>query len=218
MQPSRSRPAQPAGGPAHLAPPPLSSSSPTGGRRVPDARAPPRRATSSLPACLSSPRRSGWTGRRHATPRTSLPLSHSSPSPGSLSPDRPNAPVATARRSRSHRAPREHLSSPRAPPRRRLPPRRATHLRTASIAAIDIVFLLGLRRPPPSIRRHQIFPDPAVLLCVIAMSISTVPHHGRSLSPPSMSPSPSRPASAQTKPPSALLRSEEHTSELQSQN
>ncbi len=99
--------------PSPPGPPPLSSSSPTGGRRVPDARAPPRRATSSLPACLSSPRRSGWTGRRHATPRTSLPLSHSSPSPGSLSPDRPNAPVATARRSRSHRAPREHLSRPR---------------------------------------------------------------------------------------------------------
>ena len=54
--------------------------------------APPRRATSSLPACLSSPRRSGWTGRRHATPRTSLPLSHSSPSPGSLSPSHTRAP------------------------------------------------------------------------------------------------------------------------------
>ena len=34
---------------------------------------------------------------------------------------------------------------------------------------------------------------------------SAVSHHGRSLSPPSMSPSPSRPASAQTKPPFALL-------------
>ena len=33
---------------------------------------------------------------------------------------------------------------------------------------------------------------------------STAPHHGRSLSPPSMSPSPSRPASAQTEHPIAL--------------
>ena len=69
VQPSRSRPAQPAGGPAHLAPPPLSSSSPTGGRRVPDARAPPRLhlllslATSCfLLVALERP------GRRHAAP------------------------------------------------------------------------------------------------------------------------------------------------------
>ena len=43
------------------------------------------------------------------------------------------------------------------------------------MAAIAIVFLLGLRRPPPSIRRHQVSPDPAVLLCVIAVSISLFP-------------------------------------------
>ena len=73
VQPSRSRPAQPGGGPAHQAPPPLSSSLPTGERSVAGARAPPRHA-SSLPVCLSSPHRSGWIARRHAAAPVPFPL------------------------------------------------------------------------------------------------------------------------------------------------
>ena len=116
---------------------------------------------------------------RRTKPRSPHVPSHSPPILPllclSLSFSRPNATDATARRSRSHRAPRDHLSSPRAPPPRPEAPRRATHLRTASITAIAIVFLLGLRRPPPSIRRHQVSPDPAVLLCVIPVSLCFEP-------------------------------------------
>ena len=84
MQPSRSRPAQPAGGPAHLAPPPLSSSSPTGGRRVPDARAPPRLHLL-LPLATSCFLLVAWNAPDDATqprpPSHSLPNSSPSSAP-----------------------------------------------------------------------------------------------------------------------------------------
>ena len=57
------------------------------GRR---ARAPPRHA-SSLPACLSSPRRSGWTARRHAAAPVFFPSLSLSLLPGSLFPERTRA-------------------------------------------------------------------------------------------------------------------------------
>ena len=94
-QPSSSRPAQPGGGPAHLAPP-LSSSSPTGERRVPT-RAHRRASTSCFPGhLLLPPCRLERPGRRHAVP-TALSLSPSS-SPTALSPTRepPPAGVETA--------------------------------------------------------------------------------------------------------------------------
>ena len=87
----------------------------------------------------------------------------------------PNAAAAADENHHGHRPPLASLRRFPAPPRPPLPPRQATHLRTASIAAIALVFLLGLRRPPTSIRRHQVFPDPAVLLCVIAVSSAAVP-------------------------------------------
>ena len=78
-QPSSSRPAQPGGGPAHLAPPPLSSSFPTGERSVAGARA-RHRATPppSLPAC---PPLAALDGPHVATqpPRSFSPPSRSSP-------------------------------------------------------------------------------------------------------------------------------------------
>ena len=83
--------------------------------------------------------------------------------------------VDAARRCRGHRPP---LASPtcfRAPPQPPPPSRRATNLWTPCVAAIATVFLLGLRRPPTSIRRHQVLPDPAVLLCVIAVSFFLFP-------------------------------------------
>ena len=89
--------------PSPPGPPPLSSSSPTGERRVPT-RAHRRASTSCFPGhLLLPPRRLERPGRRHAataTPRTSLLLSHSSPPPLVLSlptaRTRPSPPLAVA--------------------------------------------------------------------------------------------------------------------------
>ena len=83
VQPSRSRPAQPAGGPARpllcrLRPRQREGS-------VPGARAPPRHATS-LPACLEPPRRPGTPDDATQPPRT-LSLSPDSSSPLPRLPD-----------------------------------------------------------------------------------------------------------------------------------
>ena len=67
--------AGPVGRPGPPVPPPLSSSSPTGGRaRARRARAPPRHTTS-LSACLPSPLLVWMPRRRHAATPTSLALS-----------------------------------------------------------------------------------------------------------------------------------------------
>ena len=124
-----------------------------GTERARRARAPPRHA-SSLPACLSSPRRSGWTGRHHATPRTSLPLSHSSPSPGSLSPS-PSSCVPTRARSAGHATslPACCLSPPRldALERRHAPPRSFSPLSRSPSSPGHLPLPAPEALPPPQL-------------------------------------------------------------------
>ena len=175
MQPSRSRPAQPAGGPAHLAPPPLSSSSPTGERRVPT-RAHRRASTSCFPGhLLLPPRRLERPGRRHAAP-TALSLSHSFPLPWfSLPRAHPSAAAAIARRGHSHRLPLASPSCPGAPPRRQLPPRRATQAGVPRGAVAVAKFDSGRRGSSPAIRELPGIPDLALALAGSAVSPRTEP-------------------------------------------
>ena len=158
-------------------------------------------------------------GRRHAAIR---PLSHS-PSP-SFSPPALSLfhPKHCRRRSssptRSPPSPRPSVEPPSsaATPstssssqaRRGIPwshRRRHPRLRPPWVLAVDSG-ASGHPRPRPRarwIRGELLHRSPLSSLPFPCRSAA--PHHGRSLSPPSMSPSPSRPASAQTKPPFALL-------------
>ena len=135
--------------------------------------APPCRHGTCLPVLPLDAWTSGTSPRSRPGP---FPLPLALPPPWfSLPRAHPSAAVAIARRCHGHRPPLASLTCFRAPPQPPPPPRRATNLRTPCVAAIATVFLLGLRRPPPSIRRHQVLPDPAVLLCVIAVSSAAVP-------------------------------------------
>ena len=150
-QPSSSRPAQPGGGPAHLAPP-LSSSSPTGERRVPTRAH--RRARHLPPAGhLLLPRTpSQCHGDGHAPQALSFLLPPMLiPSSGSPSLP-PNAAAAAAENHHGHRPPLASLRRFPAPPRPPLPPRQATHLRTRSIADAVVFFTTDAGDRP---RRHH---------------------------------------------------------------
>ena len=85
------------------------------------------------------------------TPRTSLTLSRSPSSSGSLSLPSPSAPESAAARRRGHRPPLALPLRPEAPPHRRLPPRQATRLgrpwRAASPPSSSPVAGDRLRRP-----------------------------------------------------------------------
>ena len=182
------------------------------------ARAHRRAATA--PACLSSPWTPGRPERRHALPRTALTPSPSpSSSPPALSPSHPKH---CRRRSspptRSPPSPRPSVEPPSsaATPstssssqaRQGIPwshRRRHPRLRPPWVLAVDSG-APGHPRPRPRarwIRGELLHRSP--LFSLPFPCRSAAPHHGRSPSPPSTSPPPSRPASAQTKPPSAFL-------------
>ena len=177
------------------------------------------RRAATAPACLSSPSTPGRPERRHALPRTALTPSPSpSSSPPALSPSHPKH---CRRRSspptRSPPSPRPSVEPPSsaATPstssssqaRRGIPwshRRRHPRLRPPWVLAVDSG-ASGHPRPRPRarwIRGELLHRSP--LFSLPFPCRSAAPHHGRSLSPPSMSPSPSRPASAQTEHPFAL--------------
>ena len=181
------------------------------------ARAHRRAATA--PACLSSPSTPGRPERRHAA----APHRSHSPSPSSSPPAlSPSHPKHCRRRSssptRSPPSPRPSVepsssaatpstsSSSHAPPdglhrryRHRLPPRAPPSADVNSPSPGPPRPRCAALRDRGELRRRS------PLFSLPFPCRSAAPHHGRSLSPPSMSPSPSRPASAQTKPPFALL-------------
>ena len=216
LWPSSSRPAQPAGGPARLLlcrlrPRQREGSCPARARataprhqspclpgallvaleRPDDATQPPRPLSHTPSPSFSPPalslshpkhcrRRSSPPTRSPPSPRPSVesPSSAATPSPSSPSKQPGRAPLHRNRRRLQAPADEIAVVAPAAPslPRAR---RRRCWIRGE----------LRHRSPlfSPSFPRR-----------------SAVPHHGRSLSPPSMSPSPSRPASAQTEHPFAL--------------
>ena len=151
--------------------------------RVVAARRAHARHGSCLPAL--SPLRPGLA-RSAQLPSSLTPslLRLSSPISRSL-PRRPNTPESAAARRRGHSLPLASPSCPRAPPLWATPPRRDARRRTPWNAAITIVFLLGLRRPPPPIRRHRVFPEHAEATSALAVSPSSSPlfsqARGRSL-------------------------------------
>ena len=171
------------------------------------------RRAATAPACLSSPSTPGRPERRHALPRTALTPSRS---PFSLVLSSPSAPE----RCRRHRSP---LPWPPASPR--LPdtlPSSATTPSTSSSSHEPPDALCSRHchrlppRAPPSADVDSPSPGPPRPRCAALRDRgelrhrsplfslpfpcrSAAPHHGRSLSPTSMSPPPSRPASAQTK-------------------
>ena len=128
-------------------------------RRVADARAPPCRHATSLPA-LSPASATRWATSR--VPSRSGRPPHFSPRllPCSLSP-RPNAAVAATRHCRSHHLPLASPTRPGAPPPRSKALRRATQA-GASRGAVAVAFFASGRRGSPSpLRRLQSFPRAA---------------------------------------------------------
>ena len=161
-----------------------------------------------------------WTSR--TSPRSCPHRSHS-PSPSSSPPAlSPSHPKHCRRRSssptRSPPSPRPSVeppssaatpstSSPSHASRRAPWSRRCRHprLRPPWVLAVNSG-ATGHPRPRPRARWSRC--EPLSVSPLFSPSFphrSPPPHHGRSRSPPSMSPSPSRPASAQTKPPFTLL-------------
>ena len=109
---------------------------------------------------LLPPRRLERPGRRHAAP-TALSLSPSFSLPCiSPSPRTRSAAVAAARRGHSHRLPLASPSCPGAPPRRHLPPRRATQAGVPRGAAIAVIFVVGHPRSSAPVRRLRLVPEP----------------------------------------------------------
>ena len=155
------------------------------------ARAHRRAATA--PACLSSPSTPGRPERRHAAAPVLFPslslslLPWTSPSPRARS-----AAVAAARRGHSHRLPLASPSCPGAPPRRQLPPRRATQAGVPRGAIADAKFDSGRRGPSPAIRELPGIPDLALALASSAVSPRTEPPPPR-VRLPRLASSPPRP-------------------------
>ena len=127
---------------------------------MPDARRharappPPLLATSCFPGLPRCP------GRSHAAaPHRSHSPSPSS-SPPALSPSHPRTTAAADGHHRSHRLSLASPSSPGAPPRRQLPPRRATQAGVPRGAAIAVIFVVGRPRSSAPVRRLRLVPEP----------------------------------------------------------
>ena len=149
-QPSSSRPAQPGGGPAHLAPllcrlPPRQRN---GACRRARTAAPPPPASLATSCFLLV----AWNAPDDATqPR---PPSHSLRPPlPLLSLSHPRTTAAADGHHRSHRLPLASPSCPGAPLRRQLPPRRATQAGVPRGAAIAVIFVVGRPRSSAPVRR-----------------------------------------------------------------
>ena len=176
----------PPASPGHLLLPPRRPGTP---RTTP--RSPDRPLTLPFlppPLVLSSPS-APERSRRHRSP---LPWPPASPRLPDMLPSSATTPSTS---SPSHKPPDALCSRHR----HRLPPR------APPSAAVDSPSP-GLPRPRcAALRdRRELLPV-SPLFSLPFPCRSAAPHHGRSLSPLSMSPPPSRPASAQTKPPFALL-------------
>ena len=142
---------------------------------MPDARRharappPPLLATSCFPGLPRCP------GRSHAAaPHRSHSPSPSS-SPPALSPSHPRTTAAADGHHRSHRLSLASPSSPGAPPRRQLPPRRATQAGVPRGAVAVAKFDSGRRGPSPAIRELPGIPDLALALASSAVSPRTEP-------------------------------------------
>ena len=94
-------------------------------------------------------------------PDLSLALSFLSLPCISPSPRARSAAVAAARRGHSHRLPLASPSCPGAPPRRQLPPRRATQAGVPRGAAIAVIFVVGRPRSSAPVRHLRLSPEQA---------------------------------------------------------
>ena len=147
---------------------------------------PPLLATSCFPGLPRCP------GRSHAAaPHRSHSPSPSSSSPA-LSPSHPRTTAAADGHHRSHRLSLASPSSPGAPPRRQLPPRRATQAGVPRGAVAVAKFDSGRRGPSPAIRELPGIPDLALALASSAVSPRTEPPPPR-VRLPRLASSPPRP-------------------------
>ena len=127
-------------------------------------------------ACLPSPLFDLASPEAPSTaPDLSLALSFLSLPCISPSPRARSAAVAAARRGHSHRLPLASPSCPGAPPRRQLPPRRATQAGVPRGAVAVAKFASGRRGSSPAIRELPGIPDLALALAGSVVSPRTEP-------------------------------------------
>ena len=140
----------------------------------------------SLPGPLTCSRPSWPAPPAGPAHRYSPPLSSSSPTsltppllPLSPFPSHPRTTAAADGHHRSHRLSLASPSSPGAPPRRQLPPRRATQAGVPRGAVAVAKFDSGRRGSSPSIRELPGIPDLALALAGLAVSPRTEPPPSR---------------------------------------